>query len=157
MWHDSKGNAPCASRLSWLCMNLLWRLLPAFIWSPFRSLDFAAYLSHAHLRLDRLSARVSELVFVADSLMLPVANIAQAFHQSSQCFLLMYRSFIQHAGSLCCKFAQQDVQDLAVVNAAVSIYQNPYIRHQPFKQTISYTTVFSANFRIAEAAIYQIA
>jgi len=68
VWHDSKGNAPCASRLSWLCMNLLWRLLLAFIWSPFRSLDFAAYLSHAHLRLDRLSARVSELVFVCGRL-----------------------------------------------------------------------------------------
>ena len=66
--HDSKGNAPFASRLSWLCINLLLCLLLASICSRFRSLDFAAYLSHAHLRLDRLSASVSDPLYVCGRL-----------------------------------------------------------------------------------------
>ena len=108
VWHDSKSNAPSASRLSWLCMNLLRHLLLASICSRFRSLDFAAYLSHAHLRLDRLSASVLHLRYVCRLTDAPCRNhgtLCQAFHQSSQCLLVMYHCFFQHAGLLCCKFA----------------------------------------------------
>ncbi len=100
-------------------------------------------------------------MFVADSRILPPANIAQTFHQSSQCFLLLYCCCCQHADSLYCKVCiARHSGSCSGECCCVDISErmiSAFTWHQSFKQTITYKSVFGANASTAGAAIYQIA